>query len=239
MEFGKSHYFERFIGFVARIRKYRKVAQLDLIDPWAIAAAHFQNWSIPNHVNRHGLTIALEATNQIAPFVLETGTSAYGTDSSRLFDLFTRKNNGEFHSVDINPKASRSLRLQHGKQSHFHVADSVTFIEQELKKFTSHVDLCYLDSWDVDWSDPKSSAEHGLREFKAVFKFLKKNSVLIIDDTPNDIRSIPHEFQEVAKEHLMTFGFLPGKGSLVLDLLKSEKFGRVLYHDYNLVIKIL
>lgn len=238
MNFGVQQNWKYLTKLITRIRKYRKVVKLNPVGPRQIADVHFQNWSTQDHINRVGLTIALEATNQTSPFVLETGTSAYGTDSSRLFDLFTQQTNGEFHSVDINPRASRALRFQHGKQSHFHVADSVTFIESDLKKITNFVDLCYLDSWDVDWSNPNSSAEHGLNEFKAIFRYLKKNSILVIDDTPIDIKFVPNEFHDVAEKHLATFGFLPGKGSLVLDLLKSEKFGKVLYHEYNLVIKI-
>jgi len=239
MNLSPHQHWKRSIGFLTRIYKYRRIRRLSPINARQIADMHFQNWSIPDHPNRRGLTIALEATNPTAPFVLETGTSAYGTDSSRLFDLFTLNTSGQFHSVDINPKASRSLRFQHGKQSHFHVADSVEFIETSLPMITDVVDLCYLDSWDVDWSNPSSSAEHGLNEFRAVSKHLRRNSVLVIDDTPKDIWLIPEGFQSEAVEFLETFGFLPGKGSLILELLKHEKFGEVIHHEYNVVIRML
>ena len=107
---------------------------------------HFRYWSFENHINRPGLTkgaLALQAQN---PIIFETGTSAYGVDSSRLFDRIASHLSGIFILVDINPQPKRSLSFQYSKRSKFFVGDSVTFIKSTLPKLVDHVDLCYLDS---------------------------------------------------------------------------------------------
>jgi hypothetical protein len=95
-----------------------------------------------------------------------------------------------------------------------------------------------MDSWDVDWSDPLSSAQHELNEFMAVQKFLTHNSILIIDDTPASMKYIPHRLHDKSLEFFKKHGVLPGKGSLALKLIKEQKIGEVLLHEYNVVIKI-
>ena len=212
------------------------IKQANTVDE--ICKIHFSTWSNPEHVNRAGLTLALNEASKERPFVFETGTSAYGTDSTRLFDRFVSKFSGEFHSVDLNARAARALIFQHGTSTTLHTSDSVNFIESRLDKLTNRIDLCYLDSWDVDWNDPLPSAEHGLNEFLAVEKFLKKDSILIIDDTPVSIKYIPSQFHDQSHKFFEKHGVLPGKGSLALKLIKEKNIGKVLLHEYNVVIKM-
>lgn len=224
--------------FLVRLLKFRMTVLRQANTVEEICNIHFSTWSDPEHVNRTGLTLALNEASKERPFVFETGTSAYGTDSTRLFDRFVSKYSGKFHSVDLNARAARALIFQLGPSTTLHTSDSVNFIESRLDKLTNRIDLCYLDSWDVDWSDPLPSAEHGLNEFIAVMKFLKKDSILIIDDTPSSIKYIPNEFLDSSHEFFEKHGVLPGKGSLALKLIKEKKIGEVLLHEYNVVIKI-
>ena len=203
-----------------------------------LCAIHFSMWSDPNHINKDGLTLGLTKVTKDHPFIFETGTSAYGTDSTRLFDRFATKFSGEFHTVDINPRSSRSLKFQHGPRTNFHTSDSVDFIKNHLGNLTDRVDLCYLDSWDVDWLDPLPSAQHGLSEFLQVKKYLVKDSILIIDDTPVSLDHIPNEYHKRSIEFLQKHQVLPGKGSLALKLIKGDNLGEVLHHRYNVVIRI-
>jgi hypothetical protein len=204
-----------------------------------ICDLHFSTWSDTDHVNREGIALALNEAPKDHPIIFETGTSAYGTDSTRLFDRFASKFSGEFHSVDLNPRASRALIFQHGPMTNLHVSDSVSFIQSKLGKLVDRIDLCYLDSWDVDWLDPLPSAEHGLSEFLAVKNFLTKGSILVIDDTPASLDYIPHEFHDRSLEFLERHGVLPGKGALALKLIKEKNLGEVLLHQYNVVIRIV
>ena len=203
-----------------------------------ISNTHFRKWSSEDHINRQGLIIGLNELNCSHPVIFETGTSAYGVDSSRLFDQVAHKFDGTFISVDINPAARRALFLQHSRKSKFYISDSVEFIEEQLPQLIEKIDFCYLDSWDVDWDHPLASASHGLKEFQAVRHFLRKGSVLVVDDTPISINLIPEKSRAKAKAFLEEHGVLPGKGAFILQELLQTEFADVLFHNFNLVLKI-
>ncbi len=197
---------------------------------------HFQIWSDSNHINRKGLSLALMSASVENPVIVETGTSAYGTDSSRLFDSFARKFEGKFYSVDIQKSPSRRLKYVISKRTIFFVMDSLEF----LKKFesltgTKKIDLVYLDSWDVDWKDPIQSALHGKAELFELRPYIKPGTVLVVDDTPCSLEWIPIEFRSVAIEFKNNHGVLPGKGAFFETALTGLKY-RILYHEYNLVL---
>ncbi len=199
--------------------------------------SHFKRWSDPNHQNREGLQIALQSISATKPTIVETGTSAYGTDSSRLFDSYVRSFGGKFFSVDINNYPSRRLRFSKSKSSKFFVMDSVAFLKQ-IRELTgeSKIHLFYLDSLDVDWSDPIPSARHGQNEMEAIKSFLIPGTILVIDDTPNSINWIPLADQRVAEKFKNEFGVLPGKGAFHKVVLRNHEYD-ILHHDYNLVLK--
>jgi hypothetical protein len=79
-----------------------------------------------------------------------------------------------------------------------------------------------LDIWDVDWLDPKPSELHGLSEFNELKPFLKSGSVILIDDTPVNLKFIPEAFHELAKEYQEKFGYFPGKGTLILQEITNH-----------------
>lgn len=212
--------------------KSRKVYSLE-----ALVDRHFKYWSEPDHINRHGLTVALKNVNSENPVLVETGTSAYGTDSSRLLDAFVTYYGGVFHSVDLNPDASKRLLFQHSTKSHFYIGDSVTFLKDVLGTKTKSVDLFYLDSFDVDWENPLEAAKHGLAEFKTLLKYVKTGTIVVIDDTPATIEYIPKQFHKNTLQFLQQNGVLPGKGALILKEIRKIKNIQVLYHKYNLVLK--
>lgn len=198
---------------------------------------HFKIWSEMNHINKAGLQLAIEKMPQNKPFIFETGSSAYGTNSSRLFDSVVQKLSGNFHSTDISGNPSRSLKFQHSKRTKLHVCDSVQFIRNHLKFITDKVDLCYLDSFDVDWQNPLPSAEHGFLEYLNIRPFLHQGSVLVIDDTPARLSFIPEDYHSFALRFQESYGVLPGKGAFVLKIIKSTAPESIIHHEYNLVIK--
>lgn len=227
----------RLYRLILNIIRYwlRRIQHPNLISN--IVDFHFENWSEKDHVNRAGLTLAIMEMNHEKPIIVETGTSAYGTDSSRLFDAVITATKGNFYSVDINPQASRALIGQHSRRSKFYISDSVKFLNLSLPEITSHVDLFYLDSWDVDWSDPMPSAVHGLAEFNAINLYLRKGTILVVDDTPNRIDFIPIAHHKSANKFFREYGVWPGKGALILKQIQAKSSVEILWHDYNLVIK--
>jgi hypothetical protein len=218
--------------FKYRVLNLKKIRSIeDLVD------IHFRFWSEADHINRKGLLIALKEINCEKPVVVETGTSAYGTNSSRLFDVFVKFRGGTFYSVDIDPKASRRLVFQHSRRSYFYTDDSVNFLTNKLVGLTEKVCLFYLDSWDVDWNNPIASSSHGLSEFRALSKYICKGSVLMVDDTPSKIDYIPQNYHKIAFEFQDKHGVLPGKGSFILSELLKIHGVEILWHEYSLVVK--
>ena len=57
-------------------------------------------------------------------------------------------------------------------------SDSANF----LQNFDQPIDFLYLDSWDYSETDPSPAQHHCLREIKAAYDKLTKNSIVMIDD---------------------------------------------------------
>lgn len=204
-----------------------------------IVDAHFSKWSIANHPTRKGFEIALESSSALN-LIVETGTSAWGCDSSRLFDSIVRFTKGTFLSVDIRAEASEWLKHQTSKsKTRFFIEDSTTFLSQTLPKMVSNkkIDLLYLDSFDLDFQDPAPSELHCLKEFEAALPLCREGTIIIIDDTCASVSEFPEQIKSLAVQYHQRTGRLPGKGSLVLQRIKGDPRFEVLWHQVNLVIK--
>lgn len=202
-----------------------------------IISNHFGFFTDEDHPNKETMTLALELLNSKKAVILETGSSAWGTNSTLLFDSYVNSFGGSFDSVDIRLQPAISLRAKCSNHTTLHCDDSVSF----LKKYSNHnkkVDLVYLDSWDVKWSDPLPSAMHGLNELLAIFPRLEKGSIILVDDTPLD----QEVMKKVQPNHIESFikfkkkyGFPPGKGSLIKFFLEHQRIGKKIAHSYQLL----
>lgn len=205
-----------------------------------LVADHFANYSDPDHPCRATLTMALEMLACRPATIVETGSAAWGTNSSLLFDAYVNSFGGTFASVDIRAEPSIALSKSCTNLSRFYCGDSVDFLKT-LERGNSIIDLLYLDSWDVDWEDPLPSAIHGLHEFLTVFPALRPGSVVLIDDTPAN-ESHMAAAQPTKIESFIAFrdkfGFAPGKGSLVKQWLIDRAIGREMRHEYQLLWQI-
>lgn len=219
---------------------YRKYRQRAFSGFQELVDLHFQTWSDPVHVNRPGFEAALLGCKDEPLRILETGTSAWGTDSTRLWDSYVSTFGGEFWSVDLSAKPSKRLANQTGSHSHLIVADSVTFIRESSHKYgLSNLDICYLDSWDLDWKDPTPAAIHGLAEWEAVLPILGKGARVLVDDTPINLSWVPEDKRELAVRYRDVNGFLPGKGALILRQISEQGLPfKILWAGYNVVLEL-
>lgn len=197
----------------------KKIAPKEYKTIKSLTFFHFFLWSELNHVNRIGLTTALHLLDKKPAVIVETGTSAWGTDSTRLWSAYVNSFGGKLFSVDIRSEPRETLG-DLGPLSSLFIDDSVNFLNNFNRYCQSKIDLVYLDSFDIDWDKPIPAMQHGLKEFQSVEKYLKVGSVVVIDDTPINQSA--------------------GKGALVLEKIKlqPEKY-RIIYHNYNLVFEIL
>ena len=231
-------YASRLINFLKRIRSkieaisYQKI---EVINPTDIVANHFNYWSSPDHPNRKAFEIVVDELNGAPANIVETGTSAWGTDSTRLWDNYVTHYGGSFQSVDIRSEPARRLKGQVGRRTRLVVSDSISFLKTVLPE--GHIDVFFLDSWDVDWFNPLESAVHGLKEFHAIKQKLNSGAILFVDDTPVSQDWLPHMYRESTQKFEMEYGVFPGKGALILKELLENPSVQFLYHEYSVVIR--
>lgn len=124
---------------LARPRQFPSVQEL--------AEHHFSHWSSRDHINRRSLTDALIRLEEKPAVILETGSSAWGTNSSQLFDAYVANFGGDFWTVDLRVGPSRSLRPIVSPRTTLVTGDSVRFIERWVRDHRGlRADLVYLDS---------------------------------------------------------------------------------------------
>jgi hypothetical protein len=107
------------------------------------------------------------------------GNWAGDGQSTVIWKAYARFRQADFVTVDIDETALKVAEdLCPGLT--WYCQDSV----QYLKKRVPPIDLLYLDSLDVNQSDPQAAALHTLFELCAAMPKLHKDSIVFIDDTP-------------------------------------------------------
>ena len=235
--FGVNLLSRAFLKYLKCFFKYQSQKKLQFATPSDLISDHFERWSVHDHPSRDGLTHAILATS--APYsIFETGTAAWGCDSTRLFDSLVREFGGKFISVDLRPEAAAWLKYQKSSCTALYTSDSVAFIEKKLKDTgLTVVQLCYLDSFDMDFNNPLESATHHLNEFRALLPYLVSGSVVVVDDQPFNIEEIPIQFREKALEIEKVFGFLPGKATLIMKEIYKRPDISILWKGRSVVFQ--
>jgi hypothetical protein len=219
---------------ISKNLRFQKLAPQETSD---LIKNHFEYWSEPMHINKLIFTKTLEALQGKPAVIVETGTSAWGTDSTRLWDSYIRAFGGSLLSVDIRPEASTRLKWQLSGATQLFIDDSVDFLKST---FQDCADLFFLDSWDLDLSDPFPSAQHGFNEYLAIKERLSSGNLLLIDDTPCALRlGNLTELPPMSQKFIEVEGALPGKGALILKDIGLHFNHEIVFHDYALLIKIL
>lgn len=165
----------------------------------------------------------LEEKNNSSYSIVETGTLRKLGDwksgqSSLLFEQFVKIHSGKVESVDIDTGACNAAKSS--LDSNFttvNLGDSVEFL---TSRDWNSVDLFYLDSYDVKWKAPLPSAEHHLKEFLAIEKYMKPGVILALDDN----------------SFLLDNNARTGKGMLVYEYLKKKGILPI-YDDYQIIYK--
>ena len=178
-----------------------------------------KNIAIERRNGFHLLFKKLIDNNRDSYRIIETGTLRNimqwsDGQSAFLFVEFVKHFNGKVESVDIDPEACKTA-TDYLSPEYFSVTctDSVEWLSNQSLQ---GVDLFYLDSYDVKFKDDFPSAHHHLQEFKIIEPFLKKGSIVAIDDNiqVNSNRS--------------------GKGRLIYEYLFEKKIVPI-YDNYQLI----
>ena len=197
---------------------------------------HFKTWSNLEHQMYKNFSL-IQSRISVKPTIVETGTSAWGCDSSRLFDKLAHYLNGNFYSVDIRKEASEWLNWQTYKSSQFYVDDSLHFLRFKLSELAiEKIDLLYLDSFDLDLVNPFPSMKHTLEEFIIAEQYFKSGTFIMIDDSPINLNYYKKDSQ-LAQIFFDNHGLVPGKGSLVLEYIKKSSSYNVIEHNSQIVLE--
>jgi hypothetical protein len=178
------------------------------------------------------------------PIIVETGSSAYGTNSSMLFAALANATNGEFNTVDNNPATVERLRqallARFGDHPRMkcHFDDSIAFIH----KYSGTPNVVYLDSYDLEPGFFTESARHGLHEFEGLLpKLDQRLALILIDDTParHEIfrKTREPKYMAAVDRHLASTGRLPGKGELIVEAIRGDRRFRILDWQYQLLLE--
>lgn len=155
--------------------------------------------------------------------IIETGTvrnpkNWKDGNSGFLFAEMVKTHQGFVRSVDIKQSAVDTANKFIDQQYYrSFCSDSVAWLKS-LENL-DQVDLFYLDSRDVKWHDDQGSAQHHLNEFLSIEPFIKKGTVVAIDDNV-----------------FLLDGQRRGKGRLIYEYLQSKNV-KPIYDKYQIIYK--
>ena len=225
-------YAEKFCQGKALREKFSSIEKL--------AEKHFE--FNPEHPCRLTLTAALVEVNFKPVTIIETGSSAWGANSTMLFDSYVNSFGGSVNSVDIRATPMIKLTNKCSNLTTMHCNDSLKFLRKlhlSLSKFEA-IKLFYFDSMDVDWSDPIPSMVYGLSEFLTVLPLVNSGDIVLVDDTPINKKTLAHvqgDERADAYSKNQQYGITGGKGSLIKDYVNLHGSFEILQHDYQLLLK--
>lgn len=160
--------------------------------------------------------------------VVETGTmwNSLGDDQGAFTlifaDLIKNHTGGKLITIDISEQHMNLCKENTKNVSNaidYVVSDSVEYLSKLSKGFVKNIDLLYLDSWDLDMTDPLPSQIHHLRELSAVYHNLSKNVSIAVDDNlmPNCwIEWFSYEKNRGSEKMIInSYDKILGKGTLV------------------------
>lgn len=90
-----------------------------------IISNHFGFFTVEDHPNKETMALALKLLNNKEAVIVETGSSAWGTNSTLLFDSYVNSFGGNLNSVDLRLQPSISLREKCSNHTILHCDDSV------------------------------------------------------------------------------------------------------------------
>ncbi len=161
--------------------------------------------------------------------------------STLLFDKYTqsRGKGSKVYTVDINPEATKICSEIVSKDVSITTGDSVRYLNTLSNDFFDkeiEVSFFYLDSFDLEWRSPYQSCAHHLKELVSIKKILKKDTLVVVDDSPISGYLQQSKVKEKSLDPL-PLGLVPGptiagKGSLVHEYA-MQTGARMLFSNYQ------
>lgn len=152
-------------------------------------------------------------------YIVETGTARHNDarlyedgGSTFMYDDFVNTHGGSFISIDIDPKKKNLCCDKVSHNTRLITQDSIEALAGiMINNSVPHIDLLYLDSYDIDWHNSHPSAHHHLQELLAIVPKLIPGSLVVVDDNKNGI----------------------GKGQYI-EKYMTEHNKKLLFYDYQI-----
>jgi hypothetical protein len=183
--------------------------------------------------------------------IMETGISRDNSSTDVFALLASRLPNITVETHDINNELCEQARTRYShliakKKLSIHEGDSIN--ELDKKQVNPYPNCLYLDSYDLDFSNPEPSSLHHLMEFLRLEAIINtEGTLVVVDDTPVSNKYIReyHRREDFAlhkDEPWAITNQIPGKGSAILSYLHGTNCPWEMescFHSYqlNLVLK--
>jgi len=178
--------------------------------------------------------------------VVETGTMweplerNQGAFTLIFADLIKNHIGGKIITIDINEEHMDNCKTntkQFSDVIEYVVSDSVTYLESLSDDEVKQIDFFYFDSYDLHLKDSVPSQLHHYRELASVYKRLKDNVYLAVDDNFSPDTWVNWQTVingEIAFEECVQISTISpyrplGKGTLVDHFLTTNGWNRVNY----------
>lgn len=133
-------------------------------------------------------TIFKQLAGHPHPLIIETGCLRVPNNwegdgqSSFLFDWYARENRGTVITIDINPDSIDSVRRACSGVTSVILNDSVAALDMLSTRIAGPASLLYLDSFDLDLTNPMPSAIHHAKELMAASRLIGPGTIVCVDD---------------------------------------------------------
>lgn len=200
---------------------------------------HFKKYSDKNHINKNVITKILKTIKK-GSILVETGVACYGTNSTILFDDFCNSKKCNLFTCDIRLQPIVNLNKILSNKTTLFKMNSLQFLKI-LKKKNVNADFIYLDSFDLEPGQFNLCIKHGYNEFLLADKILNKGGLILIDDTPLNLKVCEKIFSKqnynAIEKFYLNKKFIPGKGALVKKRILNSGRYKILYNEYSLLLQ--
>jgi hypothetical protein len=191
--FGKLYKLSRTIDIMPVWQKeadpdFVGIAELDPQLPFNVQFERFFRPRLARRADGFAAIFKALASQQQPPLIIETGCLRIPGNwegdgqSSFMFDALVRDRHGVFLSIDITPECIDTARRACSSATQLICNDSISALHALSQIVHKPASLLYLDSFDLDRSNPMPSAIHHLMELTAARPLIGPGTIICVDD---------------------------------------------------------
>jgi hypothetical protein len=162
------------------------------------------------------------------------GNWAGDGQSTVIFDKYisTRDLESVCYTVDVNSTSVSECKKMVSPRIQITEDDSVHYLAGLVGQLSSSgtlIDFLYLDSFDLDFTYWYPSAVHHLKELAAAMRCIGEESLVVVDDCPQNVNFVPGSENQVLFVGSASVG---GKGRLVAEYAAAAG-AKLLFAEYQ------